>query len=92
MMTEFIDAIVEAAHWGTGTYLRLLFTTLLLSDQFSRPDFVWNSTWQYLNDDITQRQRHRLRVQGKLFSKIYQCVCYILMFMVNHKFSLDLLY
>lgn len=62
---EFIDAIVEAAHWSTGTYLRLLFTTLLLSDQFSRPDFVLNSTWQYLSDDSTQRQRHRLRVQGK---------------------------
>ena len=43
---EFIDAIVEASLWGTGTFLRHLFVTLLVSKQISRPDTVWNSTWE----------------------------------------------
>ncbi|XP_058784626.1 uncharacterized protein LOC131659455 [Vicia villosa] len=57
---EFVDAIMEASHWGTGSFLRSLFATLLVSNQISRPDFVWNKTWEYLSDDILHRQRQLL--------------------------------
>lgn len=37
---EYIDAIVEASHWGSRNFLRRLFATLLLSNQLSRPEIV----------------------------------------------------
>jgi hypothetical protein len=60
---EYIDAIMEASHWGTGSNLRELFANYLLSNQLSRPEFVWNETWEYLTDDILSTQR-RLQFQG----------------------------
>jgi len=57
---EFIDAIIEASLWGMGTYLRRLFPALMLSDQLSRPEVVWNSTSPNLIDDILHKQRRVL--------------------------------
>ena len=54
---EYIDAINEASHWGTGDYLRKLFAVLLLSNSMSQPDHVWNETWQVLTEDVLYRQR-----------------------------------
>jgi hypothetical protein len=62
--TEFIQGIKEASHWGSGNYMRRLFAALLASDQLHRPNFVWDSTWMDLSDDIQQRQRRILRIQG----------------------------
>lgn len=63
---EFIDAIIEASLWGSGIYLRRLFSTLLVQDQLSRPQVVWSSTSDYLIDDILYRQRELLGAQGKV--------------------------
>ncbi|XP_058783041.1 uncharacterized protein LOC131657689 [Vicia villosa] len=41
---EYIDAIIEASHWGTNIFLRKMFTTLLLSNQMTSPVFTWNNT------------------------------------------------
>lgn len=61
---EYIHAIIEASHWGTGDCLRKLFASLLMSNQISRPEFVWDATWKYLCDDILHRQRLLLPFQG----------------------------
>jgi len=61
---EFTDAIVEASNWGTGTFLRHLFVTLLLSNQISRPNIVWDRVWQYLSEDILHQQRRVLHFEG----------------------------
>ncbi|CAJ2631977.1 unnamed protein product [Trifolium pratense] len=65
---EYIDAIMEASHWGTGSNLRELFANYLLSNQFSRPEFVWNETWEYLTDDILSTQRMLLQLQDLVLS------------------------
>jgi hypothetical protein len=39
---------------------------LLLSSQLHKPGVVWDSTWEYLSDDIQRRQRRILRVNGNL--------------------------
>ncbi|KAF7841549.1 uncharacterized protein G2W53_003847 [Senna tora] len=41
---EFIEAIVEASTWGSSSYLRKFFVTMLLSNTLSRPDFLKNAT------------------------------------------------
>ncbi|KAK9740196.1 hypothetical protein RND81_03G018300 [Saponaria officinalis] len=60
---EYVDAIVEASFWGSGLYLRKLFTTLLLSHSVSRPEEVWNKTWHLLTDDILHKRRNVLQNQ-----------------------------
>ncbi|XP_020962284.1 uncharacterized protein LOC107606362 isoform X4 [Arachis ipaensis] len=54
---EYIEAIEEASHWGSGTYLRKLFATLLFSNSMDTPEHVWQKTWTLLCDDILHRQR-----------------------------------
>ncbi|XP_029148390.1 uncharacterized protein [Arachis hypogaea] len=57
---EYIDAIKEASHWGSRTYLRKFFATLLFSNSMDSPEHVWEQTWSILCDDIPHRQRRLL--------------------------------
>nr|KAJ0228155.1 hypothetical protein LSAT_V11C100011050 [Lactuca sativa] len=41
---EYIDAIKEASHYGSGFYLRFLFATLLMCNSMSKPEVVWENT------------------------------------------------
>lgn len=61
---KYVDVITKASHWSSAHFLRKLFATLLLSNQISRPEFVWERTWQYLSDNIQHRQRVTLQFQG----------------------------
>ncbi|KAL7132194.1 hypothetical protein ABFS83_12G055800 [Erythranthe nasuta] len=54
---EYIDGIEEASHWGFAKFLRNMFTTLLLSNQMARPEYVWDKIWHFLSDDILRMQR-----------------------------------
>ncbi|XP_076935570.1 uncharacterized protein LOC143602288 [Bidens hawaiensis] len=59
---EYIEAIKEASASGSGYYLRALFGSMLLSSSLSRPDFVWEKTWEYLLDDIIYTQQRILNI------------------------------
>nr|KAJ0217457.1 hypothetical protein LSAT_V11C300151780 [Lactuca sativa] len=61
---EYVDAIKEASHSGTGFYLRFLFATMLMSNSLGRPEFVWENTWQHLSDGILYNQQRRLKSPG----------------------------
>nr|KAJ0190338.1 hypothetical protein LSAT_V11C800411510 [Lactuca sativa] len=61
---EYIDAIKEASHSGSGFYLRFLFATLLMCNSMSKPEVVWENTWEYLADGILYNQRQRLKLSG----------------------------
>lgn len=54
---EYIEAIEEASHSGTATYLRYLFVMLLITHSVSRPAFLWEKTKIFLSEDITYKQR-----------------------------------
>ncbi|CAH1433999.1 unnamed protein product [Lactuca virosa] len=58
---EYIDAIKEASHYGSGFYLRFLFATLLMCNSMSKPEVVWENTWEYLADGILYNQRQRFK-------------------------------
>ncbi|XP_024963872.1 uncharacterized protein LOC112504154, partial [Cynara cardunculus var. scolymus] len=58
---EYIEAIEEANLTAYGYYLRFLFATMLISKSLSRPEFVWEKTWQYLADRILYNQRIALQ-------------------------------
>nr|KAJ0205016.1 hypothetical protein LSAT_V11C500241990 [Lactuca sativa] len=58
---EYIEAIKEASHYGSGFYLRFLFATLLMCNSMSKPEVVWENTWEYLADGILYNQRQRFK-------------------------------
>nr|KAJ0203081.1 hypothetical protein LSAT_V11C500297320 [Lactuca sativa] len=68
---EYVDAIKEASHSGTGFYLRFLFATMLMSNSLGRPEFVWENTWQHLSDGILYNQQRRLKSPGIIISYHY---------------------
>ncbi|KAK9062252.1 hypothetical protein SSX86_019438 [Deinandra increscens subsp. villosa] len=60
---EYIEAIVEASHHGSGHYLRNLFATLLWSNTLSRPEHVWENSWKTLSDGIVYQRKHNPNTQ-----------------------------
>ncbi|XP_058786723.1 uncharacterized protein LOC131661242 [Vicia villosa] len=48
---EYIAAIEEASHWGSGHYLRLLFVHMLLSSSLNRPTHVWKKHEMILSNE-----------------------------------------
>ncbi|XP_076949283.1 uncharacterized protein LOC143621878 [Bidens hawaiensis] len=66
---EYIEAISEASFTGSGSYLRSLFVTMLMSESISRPEIVWERTWNYLSDDILFHQRILLKNPGLVLNE-----------------------
>ncbi|XP_022014851.1 uncharacterized protein LOC110914362 [Helianthus annuus] len=50
---EYIEAIKEAYQTGSGYYLRNWFATMLASNTLSKPEHVWENTWEYLADGLS---------------------------------------
>ncbi|KAL1317076.1 hypothetical protein AAHE18_15G110800 [Arachis hypogaea] len=67
---EFIDAISEVGTWHSATFLRRLFVVLLTSNNMSRPDFVWQKTWNFLSDDVLYEQRRLLQMEDLIMSEV----------------------
>ncbi|XP_021974686.2 uncharacterized protein LOC110869772 [Helianthus annuus] len=61
---EYIECIKEASFTGNGHYLRSLFGTLLLSNTLSRPEIVWEKTWEFLSEDILHNMRKDSGLSG----------------------------
>ncbi|XP_010469634.1 PREDICTED: uncharacterized protein LOC104749655 [Camelina sativa] len=55
----YIDSILEASAWFFGPQLRNLFTMMLLDGCLSRPEHVWETTWQVLSEDIENKKREQ---------------------------------
>ncbi|XP_076945800.1 uncharacterized protein LOC143617009 [Bidens hawaiensis] len=61
---EYIEAIEEASHTANGYYLRNMFATMLITSSLSRPDYVWDNTWQFLVDWILYHQQKKHKNPG----------------------------
>ncbi|XP_022030782.1 uncharacterized protein LOC110931708 [Helianthus annuus] len=61
---EYIEDIKEAYYIGSGYYLRNLFAKMLASITLSRPEHVWENTWEYLSDGILYNRQKLLRIEG----------------------------
>ncbi|CAH1431856.1 unnamed protein product [Lactuca virosa] len=66
---EYIDAIKEASHYGSGFYIQFLFATLLMCNSMSKPEVVWENTWEYLADGILYNQRQRFKSPDLSFNE-----------------------
>ncbi|XP_071688293.1 uncharacterized protein [Rutidosis leptorrhynchoides] len=53
---EYIDGVKDASTWGSGQFVCNLFTQLLQSDSLSRPEDVFEKTFEYLSVEIIPRR------------------------------------
>ncbi|XP_028807349.1 uncharacterized protein LOC114762065 [Neltuma alba] len=65
---EYIDAMKEANQWASPSYLRRMFSILLLCNCISRPEIVWEHTWRFMAEDITYMQRQLTGYTGLILS------------------------
>ncbi|KAF8050471.1 hypothetical protein N665_1961s0003 [Sinapis alba] len=54
---EYIDDILRRSYESTGGELRQLFVRMLMNNSLSRPEDVWDKTWESLSDDIEHYRR-----------------------------------
>nr|XP_043614440.1 uncharacterized protein LOC122586518 [Erigeron canadensis] len=84
---EYVDAILEASHWATTSYLRTFFVQLLLSTSVARPDVLWKKTCKVLSEDMLHMQRRILNCPGLQLQEedIHNlCLSYIEQLLLNN--------
>ncbi|KAG4990661.1 hypothetical protein JHK87_024118 [Glycine soja] len=59
----FAMAIKEAKDWGIANYLRKLFVLMLLTCAVTKPEELWNQTWNWLAKDIVYHYKKQLSTQ-----------------------------
>ena len=63
---EYVETINEESLWGTGSVLRNLFCSILISNSMSNPEIILQKMWKILGEDILYRQRSILQNRGRL--------------------------
>ncbi|XP_022032410.1 uncharacterized protein LOC110933499 [Helianthus annuus] len=53
--SKYVEAIKEANLTGSASYIRNLFSMMLLFSSLSRPEVFWESSWRYMADDFVYR-------------------------------------
>ncbi|XP_042059505.1 uncharacterized protein LOC121804017 [Salvia splendens] len=66
---EYVHGIVEASFWASAHSLRLLYVSLLTSESISCPDFVWQSCWKQLSEDVLYSRRKLTNNPGLILSE-----------------------
>ncbi|KAI9088572.1 hypothetical protein K1719_029686 [Acacia pycnantha] len=61
---EYIGAIKEASLWASGNYLRLFFTSMLLSHSLTQPAVVWEHTKEMICEDLLYIAHGNQHFQG----------------------------
>nr|GEX51246.1 hypothetical protein [Tanacetum cinerariifolium] len=58
---EYIYGLLKAILWGTKNYLRMFFVMLIMTDNMSRPEIVYEKTWEVLAADVlhVERAKHK---------------------------------
>ncbi|KAF8048044.1 hypothetical protein N665_2708s0004 [Sinapis alba] len=65
---EYIDDILRRSYESTACELRKVFVMMLMNNTLSKPETVWENTWQKLSEDIEHYRRRYFNRPGLLLS------------------------
>ncbi|KAH7657562.1 DNA helicase protein [Dioscorea alata] len=66
--SEWSNALIQAAHWATGTQLRQLFVTIILYCDVGDKKALFDKHWQLISEDIHYRLRQTYRMPNYTIS------------------------
>ncbi|KAH7653509.1 DNA helicase protein [Dioscorea alata] len=69
--SEWSNALIQAAHWATGTQLRQLFVTIILYCDVGDKKALFDKHWQLISEDIHYRLRQTFRMTNYTISDEY---------------------
>ncbi|KAH7665557.1 DNA helicase protein [Dioscorea alata] len=69
--SEWSNALIQAAHWATGTQLRQLFVTIILYCDVGDKKALFDKHWQLISEDIHYRLRQTFRMPNYTISNEY---------------------
>jgi hypothetical protein len=84
---EFIDAIIETSHLGSGFEMRALFVRLLIMGTMTKLVEVWNASWRLLSEGIIYHRRKALNMPG-ISMNIFNFLTLINIYKLIHNINL----